>query len=182
MDQDKAYLAVGDLGGNSAAGNLTVGDLGGNGATGDLAISGLASGSGRCGAAATATNNLNVDCVALSGGGLVVEVVEGAAQALVEDGVGANGERAVAADGPSSGVDGTSLRWAIELELPVGGNVTGAALGVLEGTVLEGHHEGGVIALPLFTCVSAMIVMIIGCSNVMVDQPSGDHASSSMSR
>lgn len=96
-----------------------------------------------------------MNLVALVASGLVVEVVEVAAQALEEDSGATEGERAVAASRPASGVDGTSLGGAVELELVVGGNVTGAVLGVGEDTILKSDLElGGVGLLPLFVIVS----------------------------
>ena len=96
-----------------------------------------------------------MDLVALLASGLVVEVVEVAAQALEEDSGAAEGKRAVAASRPAGGVDGASLSRAVELELVVGGDVTGAVLGVGEDTILEGDLKlGGVGLLPLFIVVS----------------------------
>ena len=70
---------------------------------------------------------------------MVVQVVEGAAEALVEDGGAAEGEGGVAADGPAAGVNGTGLRGGVELELSVRGDVAGAADGVREDAILEGE-------------------------------------------
>lgn len=100
-------------------------------------------------------DNVDVDLVALVASGLVVEVVEVAAQALEEDSGVAEGKRAVAASRPASSVDGASLGRAVELELVVGGDVAGAVLGVGENTVLEGDLKlPGVVLLPLFVVVS----------------------------
>lgn len=68
---------------------------------------------------------------------MVVQVVKGAAEALVEDGGAAEGEGGVAADGPTAGEDGTGLRRRIELELSVRGDVAGAVDRVREDAVLE---------------------------------------------
>jgi hypothetical protein len=168
-------LAVGDLGDGSAGGgssaglDLTVGDLR-NGSTGcaglDLTVGDLGDGSGRGllglaigelrsstggGSGARAgTNDLDGDLVALGSGGLVVQVVEVTAQALVESGLTTKSKRAVGASGPAGSVDGASLGRAVELELVVGGDVTDAVLGVSEHTVLEGDLElHGVILLAL---------------------------------
>jgi len=166
-------LAVGDLrdgcaGGSSSAGlDLTVGDLR-NGSTrcagldltvrdlGDrgrgllgLAVGKLRSSGGGRGASA-GTDDLDGDLVALRAGALVVQVVEVAAQALVESGLTTKGKRAVGASGPTGSVDGTSLGRAVELELVVGGDVTSALLGVKEYTVLEGDLKlHGVVLLAL---------------------------------
>lgn len=91
--------------------------------------------------AATHWEDIDVDWATLCGGVLVVEVVEGTAQALLEDSVWAKNKGVVGADSPAGVVDGTSLDWVVELELPVGGDVTNASLGVLEDTVLEGEHQ-----------------------------------------
>lgn len=165
-------LAVADLGdrgaGDLGGGELAVGGLGDGGGGGDarvlldLAVADLADdsvgaggdgggGGGLDGAGAGGAGGaegLEVDGVALSGGVLVVEVVEGAAQALVEDSRVAEGEGAVLTDGPAGSVDGTSLGRTVELELVVGGDVASAALGVGEDTILELDLEGN--RLPLW--------------------------------
>ena len=168
-------LAVGDLGDGSASGSssagldLTVGDLR-NGSTGcaglDLTVRDLGDGSGRGllglavgelrssalgrSGARAAADDLDGDLVALLAGGLVVQVVEVTAQALVESGLATKSKRAVGASGPASSVDGASLGRAVELELVVGGDVTGAVLGVKEYTVLEGDLKlHGVVLLAL---------------------------------
>lgn len=110
---------------------------------------------GKLGSSGASLDNVDVDLVALVASGLVVEVVEVAAQALEEDGGVAEGEGTVAASGPASSVDGTSLSGAVELELVVGGDVTSAVLGVGEDTILEGDLKLlGVVLLPLFVVVS----------------------------
>ena len=72
----------------------------------------------------------------------VVQVVESTAQALVENSRGTEGEGAIGADRETISVDGSSLRWIIELELEVRRNVSGAALLVGELAVSEGDDEG----------------------------------------
>jgi hypothetical protein len=163
-------LAVGDLGDGCASGSggagldLTIGNLA-HGSTGcaslDLTIGNLGDRSadrgsllglsvGKLRSSGTTHDHVDVDLVALVASGLVVEVVEVAAQALEEDSGATEGKRAVAASRPASGVDGTSLGRAIELELVVGGNVTGALLGVGKDTVLEADLKGhGIVLLPL---------------------------------
>jgi len=131
-------------GGDSRAGDLTVRDLGDNWGGGDLAVRDLRSG------AAALVDSLNVDWAALLGGGLVVKVVEGTAQALVESGVTTNGERAVVADGPARGVDSILLDGVVELELLVGDDGTGAALVIGEDTILKG--DGKSLGLTLLEC------------------------------
>ena len=84
---------------------------------------------------------------ALAGIVVVVEVVEIAAQALIPSGVGAECERTILADGETSGVDGTSLGWVIELELVVGGNVASAALRIHEDTTRKSQLEGSRLSL-----------------------------------
>lgn len=162
-------LAVGDLAHGSTRGgglDLTIGDLGDrslNGSLLGLAVGKLrssAGGGGRAGA-----DDVDVDIVALLAGGLVVvEVVEVAAQALVEDGRATEGKRAVAASGPASGVDCAGLGRAVELELVVGSDVTGAVLGVGEDTVGEVDEElGGVILLSLL-----LFLLVIDAERVIV--------------
>ena len=152
-------LAITDLRNGSSAGglHLSIADLGGlasvaaRGArdTG-LAIGTLGRGASRD--RSTTANDVDVDLRALGGLGLVVQVVEIAAQALVEDGVVTDGEGVVRADGPASSVDGTGLRGTVELELVVGRDVTGAALVVLEDTVLEGDLEVGALGCCQYRC------------------------------
>ena len=146
-------LAVGnlgdDLGGGSGGLDLTVGELGdggGDGRGGDLTVSNLGSdtGSGRRSARGA---HIDVDLGALGAGRLVVKVVKGTAQALVEDGRVAESESVVAANGPSGSVDSTSLDRAIELELVVGGNVTSTALIVGEDTADKLDGQSLILAL-----------------------------------
>jgi hypothetical protein len=96
---------------------------------------------------------VNEDLLALSTLGLVVEVVESTAEALVPDGRVTKSESAVGTSGETSGVDGTSLGRTIELELLVGSNVTNAALVVSEDTVGEGHleHLGARVGVAILT-------------------------------
>lgn len=133
-------LSVGNLR-YSHSGDLTVGHLR-CWRTSDLTVGKLRS------AATGAVDDLDVDRRALLGLGLIVEVVEGAGQALVESAVTLDGERAVAADGESGGELGISLAgcW-VELELVVGNDVTDASLGVGEDSILELDHEGGGLTL-----------------------------------
>jgi hypothetical protein len=164
-------LAVGDLGDGSAGGSggagldltvgnlahgstgcasldLTIGDLGDRSADGGSLL-GLSVGKLRSSSSGT-LDDVNVDLVALVASGVVVEVVEVAAQALVEDGGATEGKGAVAASRPASSVDGASLRRTVELELVVGRNVTSTVLGVGEDTILESDLKlHGVGLLPL---------------------------------
>jgi len=129
-------LAVRDLGNARGSGgglDLTVGNLGDLGG-GSNCASGLGSGARR----SSTSNDVNVDGRALATSGLVVEVVEVSAQALVEDARATKGESAVGASREASGVDGTSLDGVVELELTVGSDVTSAALVVGELAVAEG--------------------------------------------
>lgn len=140
------WLTISDLADgsdDSRAGDLTIWNLGLNtgGGGGNRCWSGGAWGRG------AAANHYYVNWRALSGIVLVVEVVEVAAQALVPSGVGAECERTILADGETSGVDGTSLGWVIELELVVGGDIASAALRVLEDTTGEGQLEGSGLSL-----------------------------------
>ena len=92
--------------------------------------------------AADAADRVDVYGVTLGAGRFVVQVGEGAAEAGVEDGGAAEGEGAVAADGPAAGVDGAGLGRGVELELVVRGYVAGAADGVVELAAGEGEDEG----------------------------------------
>ena len=69
---------------------------------------------------------MNVDWGALGANGCIVEVVEIAAQAVIEDGATCNRQRIVFADGEASGVEGTALEMEIVLELVVGHDFSGA--------------------------------------------------------
>ena len=71
-----------------------------------------------------------IDCDGVAVGGLldVVDVVEGAGKAVVEDVVVSESERAVAADTESGLDEGTGLDGRVELELMVGGDVANASL------------------------------------------------------
>jgi hypothetical protein len=59
------------------------------------------------------------------------------ALALVEDVGSTEREGTIAADGPSSSVDGTGLRRTVELELVICGDITGSLGGVGEFAVDE---------------------------------------------
>ena len=89
-----------------------------------------------------ARDELDGDGVTLVALALVVDVAECTRKAVVVDVAAAKSERVVAAVRPASGVDGASLRWAIELELPVGSNVASASFGVEQLAVVEGQSEG----------------------------------------
>ena len=132
-------LSVGELadGVHGSAGglDLSVADLG-DGRGGGLAVSGLTTG------ASAERDNLDGDGRALGGDVLIVEVVEGTAQALVEDSRVAKGEGVVSTDRPASGVDGTSLGGLVELELVVGSDVGGGSVCVEHDTVGKGEDEG----------------------------------------
>ena len=109
-----------------------------------MAVSGLA---GSATLHGTTTDGLDVDRAALATLGLVVQVVEVSAQALVENSLVTKDERAVVADSPARGVDRIGLEDVVELELVVGDDLTSAAVLVLEDTVVEGDLEGTVLAL-----------------------------------
>lgn len=85
--------------------------------------------------------DIDADWVALCGPVLAVQVVEVSGQALVESSLATECQRTVTADGPSRGVDGTSLRGLVELKLVVGSNVTCSALAIGKDTTLECHGE-----------------------------------------
>lgn len=109
-----------------------------------LAVSGLGCGTALHG---TTTDGLDVDRAALATLALVVQVVEVATQALVEDSLVAKDEGAVAADSEARGVDSIGLEDGVELELAVGDDLTLAVVLVLQDTVVEGDAEGTVLAL-----------------------------------
>lgn len=74
----------------------------------------------------------------------VVEVVEIARGALVEDGRAAERHRVVAAHGEARRVDGAGLRGSVKLELVVGGDVAGSGFGVGEHATGQAHDQGAV--------------------------------------
>lgn len=138
-------LTVGKLGCHWGL-DLAVGDLRGTGSTSWLAVTLLTSATVARGWGASArAGDDNVDIVALRSVVLEVDVVEVARQAVAEDGVGANGNGAVGADGPTGVVLGAGLTvLGVELELFVGNNAADTVLGVTEDTVLDG--EGTALA------------------------------------
>ena len=77
---------------------------------------------------------------------LIVEIEEGSAEALVEDSGATECQGAVGADGEAIGDESAGLRWAIELVLTVGGNVSLATLGIEEFSVGELDQESAVAA------------------------------------
>ena len=68
---------------------------------------------------------------------LRVEVEEGTTQTLKEYSRATEGKGAVGADGETISDESTGLRWAVELVLVVGGNVSLATVGVEELSVGE---------------------------------------------
>lgn len=135
---------------------MTVGDLADwswGGRAGGLAVwlNGLDS-SGRSNGSrwgSIAANHDNVNWGALAGIVLVVEVVEVSTEALVPSRIGAESELSVLADRETSGIDGTSLGWVVELELIVRGDVASAALCILKDTTRESQFEWGGLSLLL---------------------------------
>lgn len=121
---------------------------GGTGGRGDLRVGALTrggdqrSGSGSDGASGSAREGVEDDRVALGALALVVDVVKGARQAVVEDGAVAEGEGTITAEAEARGERVRVLRWAIELELMViSGDVAGTSLGVEKHAVLQGEGE-----------------------------------------
>jgi len=73
---------------------------------------------------------------------IIVDVVKGTGQAVVEDGAGAESERAVATNAPLTLAETTGLNRCIELELVVGGDVSNASLGVQEVAAFQSKSDG----------------------------------------
>lgn len=94
-----------------------------------------------------ATDDLDVNRTALRRPIRVVQVVEAAGVALVPERRSAKRQRRVTAHGEASGVNGASLRWIVELELVIAGNIASAALGVLENAACQSENEesGGAV-------------------------------------
>jgi hypothetical protein len=108
---------------------------------------------------ARARDDCNDDCLARSASGCVVEVVEGARQALVKDSRATKSERTVVAGRPASVIDRTSLGWrAVKLELMIGNDPTNASLGVGEDTTLQSSNKtstrAGSLTLPRVSLVA----------------------------
>lgn len=124
---------------------MTVGDLRYGGYSGlalRLTVRDLGDGTDGGGTSGTsAGNDVEVDGLAVCGNGFIVEVGEGAAQALVEDGLRTKSKLGVLDDRPPGSVDGTILRRIIELKLVVGGDVAGPVLAVLKDSTLESAGE-----------------------------------------
>jgi hypothetical protein len=91
--------------------------------------------------AITAGHGEDLNGRALLGPPAIVEVVEVAGLALVEDGRSAEGQGTIAALREASGVDGACLRGPVKLELVVGGDVASSALRILNDAVVEGGHQ-----------------------------------------
>lgn len=94
---------------------------------------------------------------ALRSPGAIVKVEEIATGALIEDSRAAECEGAVTASREAGSEDGTSLGRLVELELVVCGNVPGAALSILEDSVLQGSNQnaiGSTVVALLFKTVS----------------------------
>ena len=91
--------------------------------------------------ALTARHSEDLNRRALLSPPAVVQVVEVARLALVEDGRAAQRQGAVAALGEASCVYGAGLRGPVKLELVVGSDVAGSALRILEDTVGKSGHE-----------------------------------------
>ena len=79
-----------------------------------------------------------IDLGALGANGGIVEVVEVAAQAVIEYGTPSNGEGVVFADGEATGVEGTVLEMEIVLELIVGDDFSGTLALIGEDAPFEG--------------------------------------------
>jgi hypothetical protein len=123
-------LTIRDLADNSSRGlRLSVGDLSDCSNTGSrwLAVRGLANSARR-----GARDGIDQDWLAVRSPIAVIQVVEVSADALIEDVGSTEGERAIVAEGEASGIDGSGLRRAVELELEVGGNISSAFLGIGE--------------------------------------------------
>jgi len=89
----------------------------------------------------TARHHKNLDGRALFRPPAIVQVVKVTRAALVEDGRITQSEGAIAADGETRRVDGTRLGRLVELELVIGGNVSGAAGRIGDDTTLEFGDE-----------------------------------------
>lgn len=111
-------------------------DRGGDDLGADNRLAGLLVGRARL-VAAAARHDDDLNGIALLGPPAVVQVVEAAGAALVEDGGAAQGERAVAAVGEAGREDGAGLGRAVELELVVGRDVAGALVVVGQDAVDE---------------------------------------------
>lgn len=71
----------------------------------------------------------------------VIQIVEVAAQALVEDVGSAEGKGSIVAGGEASSVDCSGLGWAVELELVVGGDISCSSLGILQFAIGQSDYK-----------------------------------------
>ena len=113
---------------------------------------------GRCGL--VDKGGEDADLHALLAYPLVVEVVEGAAQAVPPARCAADGEGLVLADGEATRVDGTCLWRAVELELVVRNDAAGAVPAICEHAVDESEVEGAIGILGSrcqFMCIASWI-------------------------
>ena len=126
----------------------------------NLAVSNLSDRAG-----ASASDDVDVDWAALGRPVAIVQVVERSGEALVENGRAAKSQRAVAANREARGEDCAGLSRSVELELEVGGNVSGTALAVGEDAVGESRNQDSVIgttAALLLPVVSVRVKNIQG--------------------
>lgn len=83
-------------------------------------------------------DNLQLDFNTLVTNGLIVQIVEGTTQTLVEDIRVTKGQVTVISDGPANSVDSTGLWWwAVELELSVCDNRTNSASGISQDRAIQ---------------------------------------------
>lgn len=117
----------------------------------DLSVAGLA-----CRALATRHDD-DLNGRALRSPRAVIQVVKVTTGALIEDSRTAQGKGAVRTGREARGVNCTSLRGAVELELVIGCDVSSSSLSVLENTVLQLRDQnavGGAVTALLFEMVS----------------------------
>lgn len=94
-------------------------------------------------------HDLQVDCIALRGCQVVVQVIEVPGSALPEVCVGAKSQVTVT-NRPSSSVSGARLGRRVELDLMIVRNVSSAAYTVSEDAVGKSHAQaaGGLASFP----------------------------------
>lgn len=93
----------------------------------------------------TTADGVDQHRVALRSPVLVIQVVDSSTVTFVEDVGATKSKGTVLTDGETTSVDGTGLRWCVELELVVGGDISCSSLGIGELTI--GKSENKVVTL-----------------------------------
>lgn len=116
-------------------------------------------------------NGVDVNWRALASSRLIVEIIKRSTEALVEDCGAAKGKGAVCADGESTRIDGTLLRWTIELELVIRSDVSSASMRVEQLSTRKGLDESARASAADDTLIKSTIdVPLAGCCRDILDR------------